>query len=127
MLETRLPRFLYFAEYHRLPAEVAIDELMRRGRPNELSVVDTIFLALLELANTSPEELSEIDQFEYLVAELEAVSQRITQRGAGVLEPGQVAGGRFPLRRGAAQRPAALQHRLRHAHADPEPAPQRVR
>jgi hypothetical protein len=79
LLEARLPRFLYFAEYHRLPAEVAIDELMRRKAASQLSVVDTIFLALLELANTTPEELQQIDQFEYLVAELESVSQRITR------------------------------------------------
>ena len=79
MLEKRLPRFLFFAEYHRLPGEVAIDELTRRKSANELSVVDTIFLALLELANTTPEDLQDIDQFEYLVAELESVSQRITR------------------------------------------------
>ena len=79
ILEQRMPRFLYFAEYHRLPGEVAIDELMRRKATNQLTVVDTIFLALLELANTSPEDLREIDQFEYLVAELESVSQRITR------------------------------------------------
>jgi len=79
VLAQRMPRFLYFAEYHRLPGEVAIDELMRRKATNELTVVDTIFLALLELASTSPEELREIDQFEYLVAELESVSQRITR------------------------------------------------
>ena len=79
LLEKRLPRFLFFAEYHRLPGEVSIDELMRRKAANELTVVDTIFLALLELANTTPEDLQEIDQFEYLVAELEAVSQRITR------------------------------------------------
>jgi len=78
-LQPRLPRFLYFAEYHRLPGEVSIDELMRRKAANELTVVDTIFLALLELANTTPEDLAEIDQFEYLVAELESVSQRITR------------------------------------------------
>jgi energy-coupling factor transporter ATP-binding protein EcfA2 len=79
LLEARLPRFLYFAEYHRLPGEVSIDELMRKKAANELTVVDTIFLALLELANTTPEDLQQIDQFEYLVAELEAVSQRITR------------------------------------------------
>ncbi len=79
VLEARLPRFLYFAEYHRLPGEVSIDELMRRKAANELTVVDTIFLALLELAHTTPEELAGIDQFEYLVAELESVSQRITR------------------------------------------------
>jgi hypothetical protein len=78
-LERRLPRFLYFAEYHRLPGEVSIDELMRRKAANDLSVVDTIFLALLELAGTTPEALQGIGQFEYLIAELESVSQRITR------------------------------------------------
>ena len=109
------------------PAEVSIDELMRRKASDQLTVVDTIFLALLELANTTPEDLQQIDQFEYLVAELEAVSQRITRDVLEYLEPGPVAGGRFPLRRRAPARPAALQHRLRHADAHPQPAPQRSR
>ncbi len=78
-LGQRLPQFLYFADYHRLPAEVSIDELLRRKAADELTVVDSVFLALLELANTSAEDLQEIDQFEYLVAELESVSQRITR------------------------------------------------
>ena len=79
VLEKRLPRFLYFADYHRLPAEVSIDELLRHKAADQLTVVDSVFLALLELANTSAEDLQDIDQFEYLVAELEAVSQRVTR------------------------------------------------
>jgi len=79
VLEKRLPQFLYFADYHRLPAEVSIDELLRHKAANQLTVVDSVFLALLELANTSAENLQDIDQFEYLVAELEAVSQRVTR------------------------------------------------
>ncbi|MEI6668731.1 MAG: AAA family ATPase [Acidobacteriota bacterium] len=79
VLDRRLPRFLYFADYHRLPATVSIDELLRRKAADQLTVVDSVFLALLELANTSAEDLAEIDQFEYLVAELESVSQRITR------------------------------------------------
>jgi hypothetical protein len=79
VLEKRLPQFLYFADYHRLPAEVSVDELLRRKDADQLTVVDSVFLALLELANTSAEDLQGIDQFEYLVAELESVSQRITK------------------------------------------------
>ena len=79
VLEQRLPKFLYFADYDRLPAQVSIDELLRRQEANQLTVVDTVFLALLELANTSAEDLKGISQFEYLVAELESVSQRITR------------------------------------------------
>jgi len=79
VLEQRLPKFLFFADYHRLPAEVAIDDLLRRKAANELTVVDSVFLALLELAGTSAEDLQEIDQFEYLMAELESVSQKVTK------------------------------------------------
>ena len=79
VLEPRLPKFLFFADYHRLPAEVAVDDLLRRKAANELTVVDSVFLALLELAGTSPEDLQQIDQFEYLMAELESVSQKVTK------------------------------------------------
>jgi energy-coupling factor transporter ATP-binding protein EcfA2 len=79
VLEPRLPKFLYFAEYHRLPAEISINELIRRKALGQLTIVDSVFLALLELANTTPEEIQEIDQFEYLVAELESASQRVTR------------------------------------------------
>ncbi|MEW5984041.1 MAG: AAA family ATPase [Acidobacteriota bacterium] len=79
ILEPRLPRFLYFAEYHRLPAQVSIDDLLRRRATNQLTAGDSIFLALLELANVAPEELQQISRFEYLIAELEAVSQQVTR------------------------------------------------
>ncbi len=79
VLEPRLPKFLYFAEYHRLPSEISIDDLVRRRASGQLTVVDHVFLALLEMANTTPEDLSTIDQFEYLVAELESASQRVSR------------------------------------------------
>jgi energy-coupling factor transporter ATP-binding protein EcfA2 len=79
ILEPRLPRFLYFAEYHRLPAEVSIDDLLRKKALGQLTAGDSIFMALLELANVAPEDLQQISRFEYLVAELEAVSQQITE------------------------------------------------
>ena len=84
---------------------------MRRKAASQLTVVDTIFLALLELANTTPEDLQDIDQFEYLVAELESVSQRITRDVLEYWSAGPFAGGGFPLRRRAAARPAAVQQR----------------
>ena len=79
VLEPHLPKFLYFAEYHRLPSEVSIDEFRRAKATGQLTVVDNVFLALLEMAHTTPEDLHEIDQFEYLVAELESASQRVTR------------------------------------------------
>ena len=127
MLEKRLPRFLYFAEYHRLPGEVAIDELMRRKAANELTVVDTIFLALLELANTSPEDLQRHRPVRVPRRRARVGVAAHHARRDGVLEPGPLARGRLPLRRRAAARPAAVQHRLHPAHAHPEPAAQRSR
>jgi energy-coupling factor transporter ATP-binding protein EcfA2 len=79
VLEPRLPKFLYFAEYHRLPSEVSIDELLRRKAAGQLTVIDHVFLALLEMANMAAEDLHDIEQFEYLVAELEAASQRVSR------------------------------------------------
>lgn len=79
VLEPRLPKFLFFAEYHRLPAQVSIDDLLRRKASGQLTAGDSIFLALLDLAKVAPEELRQIARFEYLVAELEAVSQQITR------------------------------------------------
>ena len=79
LLTSRLPKFLYFAEYHRLPAEVSIDELQRREATGRLTIVDSVFLALLNLAGSSLEELQSIGHFETLVAELESVSARISR------------------------------------------------
>jgi len=79
VLEKRLPQFLFFADYHRLPAEMAIDDLLQRKEAGGLTVTDSVFLALLELANTSAEELRQIQKFEQLMAELESASHRITR------------------------------------------------
>jgi hypothetical protein len=79
VLAARLPKFLYFAEYHRLPAEVSIDELQRRRASGRLTIVDSVFLALLDLAGSTLEDLQAIGHFELLVAELEAVSERISK------------------------------------------------
>ncbi len=80
LLSARLPKFLYFAEYHRLPAEVSIDELQRRELSGRLTIVDSVFLALLNLAGSSLDELQSIGHFEHLVAELESVSARISSQ-----------------------------------------------
>jgi len=43
VLQPRLPRFLYFAEYHRLPAEVSVDDLLRRRAAGQLTIGDNVF------------------------------------------------------------------------------------
>ena len=78
ILKGRLPTFVYFADYQKMPGQVSIDELMRKQREQRLEFGERVFLALLDLADTKPEEIQNISRFEELVAELEAVSNRLS-------------------------------------------------
>jgi len=79
VLEDRLPIFLNFADYYKLPGQVSIDELRKKQSENRLVSADRVFLALLDLAGTSLEDIDRAGRFEELVAELEAVSNRLSQ------------------------------------------------
>jgi len=79
LLDSRLPKSLYFADYQKLPGEVSIDQLRSKEQTNQLGFSDRIFIALLDLAGTSPSEIAEMGKFEQLVAELEGVSNRISE------------------------------------------------
>jgi len=79
ILEDHLPTFLYFDSYYKLPGQVSINELLTKRNQNQLDFGDRVFLALLDLAGTSPDEVNEMRRFEELVAELEAISNRLSQ------------------------------------------------
>lgn len=79
VLEKGLPTFLYFADYYKLPGEVSMDDLAARKKENHLKSQDRVFIALLDLVGTTPEDINSIGRFEELVAELEAVSNRLSQ------------------------------------------------
>ncbi|MDO8691067.1 MAG: AAA family ATPase [Dehalococcoidia bacterium] len=79
VLEQRLPIFLYFADYQRMPGQVAINELLRKKQEGQIEFEDRMFLALLDLAGTTAEQIQGIGKFEPLIARLEAVSNRISQ------------------------------------------------
>ena len=80
-LAPRLPKFVYFSEYHRLPGQVQLEGLQERlaqgGRA--LTVSDPMFLAFLQQAGTDLADLIGAGTFEHFVARLEAVSTRITR------------------------------------------------
>ena len=80
LLAKRLPKFVYFANYDRLPGQVSITDLLQRKAQNAsaMTMRDHIFLALLDLAGTQPDELNNMTEFEALTAELEAVENRIS-------------------------------------------------
>jgi len=78
-LATRLPKFVYFADYDKMIGTVSIDDLRKRMQENRLQMSHRIFMALLNLVGTKPDEIDRIGKFEELVAELEAVSSRLSE------------------------------------------------
>jgi predicted ATPase len=77
-LNKHLPTFLYFTEYHRLPGLMSINDLVKRQGEEKLEFSDRLFLALLELAKSSPAEISEIGTSEQFIMELEAIKVQLT-------------------------------------------------
>jgi len=78
ILEENLPKFLYFAEFYRMEGKVSMTDLNKRKAEGHLEMGHKIFLALLDLVGTSSEELNSIGKYEGLIAELEAVSIRLS-------------------------------------------------
>lgn len=84
ILTTRLPRFVYFADYLRLPGQVAINDLKIRvarsdvNRP--LRDSDRALLAYLALIGATVEDLENTKQFERLTRELEGASNHLTAK-----------------------------------------------
>jgi len=79
ILRDRLPTFLYFADYYKLPGKVSIVDLNARQGENRLDYGHRVFLALLDLVGSSAQDIDRMGRYEELTAELEAVSNRITQ------------------------------------------------
>jgi predicted ATP-dependent endonuclease of OLD family len=75
-LAKRLPKFLYFHRYFELPGKVSIPDWISKkaALPDNYRV----FQALLELVNKTPEAVRDMTKTEELIAELEAISSRIS-------------------------------------------------
>lgn len=79
VLKHYLPTFLYFADYYKMLGNVSIDDLNIRINNSTLEMGHRIFMALLNLVGTSPAEIDAIGRSEALIAELEAVSLRLSE------------------------------------------------
>jgi hypothetical protein len=75
----RMPCFLYVPEYNTMPGKVSVAAFLSREEVDELTDEDRVFMALTRLASRSIEEIRDIQTFEELNAEMEAVSNRISQ------------------------------------------------
>jgi hypothetical protein len=80
VLFERLPKFIYFSDYDRLPGQISLTALLQKqaAAPTTLTRQEQIFLALLDLAGTDAKELQSTSKFEELKAELEAIRNTIS-------------------------------------------------
>lgn len=81
LLGQRLPRFVYFSEYMRLPGQMSIEDYKAHSQNAAHARADEyrMFGALLSLVGKTAQDVEKIDKFETLQAELEAVSARISK------------------------------------------------
>lgn len=75
LLHARMPKFVYFSQYDRMPGQVSLTELVRQEDQPKFRV----FLSFLELARISIDEVQKINTFESLIARLEAASIKISR------------------------------------------------
>ena len=79
ILSARQPKFFFTSHFERMSGMVSIQRLQQDKQNNTVSVGDKIFLAFLEYAGTTLEELLVADRREALKATCEAASNEITE------------------------------------------------
>lgn len=79
VLSARQPKFFFTSHFERMSGMVSIQKLQQDKQNNTVSVGDQIFLAFLEYAGTTVEELLNADRREALKATCEAASNEITE------------------------------------------------
>lgn len=79
VLAARQPNFFFTSHFERMSGMVSIQKLQQDKANNQVSVGDKIFLAFLEYAGTTLEELLVADRREALKATCEAASNEITE------------------------------------------------
>ena len=77
LLRERMPKFFYFSDYQMLPGRIDVRQLAGSGVPAESGIQTA--RALIALAGTDAESLTD-DDFEDRKAELEAVSNELTEQ-----------------------------------------------
>jgi len=80
LLQERVPKFLYFAEYYQMEGQANIDALKQRVANNQLADSDHPLLGLIELARLDLEQLSNPQKTEALLARLEAAENQLTAK-----------------------------------------------
>ncbi len=81
-LEDRLPKFVYYDQYDRLPGRVSLDQLLAAKANGTLEQLtgSQVFLALLSMVGSTPEAINEITTSEELISKLEGVQTRLSKK-----------------------------------------------
>lgn len=79
VLAARQPKFFFTSHFERMSGMVSIQKLQKDEQSDTVSVSDKIFLAFLEYAGTTLEELLDANRREALKATCEAASNEITE------------------------------------------------
>jgi hypothetical protein len=81
-LRHRLPTFVYYSEYDRLPGRISVNQVQAHKANQTLESLTgaNVFLALLSMVGTTLEDLVRIDTSEGLISKLEAVQSRMSRR-----------------------------------------------
>ncbi|MEO1606764.1 MAG: AAA family ATPase [Pseudomonadota bacterium] len=80
ILLTKLPKFLYFSHYDRMPGEISINQMAHDKQHVGINDGDQVFLDFLEYAGTTLDELTAATKFEEMNAKCEAAANRITDQ-----------------------------------------------
>jgi len=78
IIAARQPRFFFTSHFERMSGMVSFNKLEQDRKKEKVAVGDQIFLAFLEYAGTTIEELTQADRREALKAKCEAASNEIT-------------------------------------------------
>jgi len=79
-IDDLLPTFLYFDQYTRLPGNVSITEFNDKRTRGVLSDNDRIFLALMALAGTDIDSITNAKTFEEFNSSMKAISNQISDQ-----------------------------------------------
>ena len=80
VLYPRMPKFLYFASYDRMDGNVPLEKLRADVSQGNVSRNDSVFLAFLDFAGTTLDELAKLDRYEAMKARVEAASIKISKQ-----------------------------------------------
>lgn len=80
VLETRIPKFLYFDEYYQMNGQDNIQALSQRKQENKLLASDYPLLGLIEIAGLNLDELVDPQRTQALLSKLEAAENQLTDK-----------------------------------------------